>query len=115
MEIIIKLLVSAVAVMLTAWILPGVKVENFWTALLVAIILALLNAFVKPIMVIFTIPVTVITFGLFLFVINALIIMLASYIVEGFKVAGFWWALFFSLILSLLQYFFGVKGSIFES
>ncbi len=113
MDIIIRLLVSAVAVMLAAWLLPGVSIRNFWTAVFVAIILAFLNAFVKPIMVFLTIPFTVFTFGLFLFVINALIILLTSYIIEGFRVEGFWWALLFSLILSLIQYIFGLQNSIF--
>ncbi len=109
MDIILRLLVSAVAVMLAAWLLPGVSIRSFWTALVVAIILALFNTFVKPIMVFLTFPVTVFTFGLFLFVINAVIILLASYVVSGFSVDGFWWALLFSLILSLIQYVFGIK------
>lgn len=112
MDIIIRLLVTAVAVMLAAWILPGVSIKSYWTALLVAAILALLNTFVQPIMVFLTIPFTVFTFGLFLFVINALIILIASYIVSGFKVDGFWWALIYSLLLSIIQYIFGYQNSL---
>lgn len=104
MDFIIKLLITAAVVMFTAWILPGIQIKNFWSAIIVAIILALLNIFVKPVMVFLTIPITIITFGLFLFVINALIILLAGAIVSGFKVMGFWWALAFSLILSLITY-----------
>jgi putative membrane protein len=85
MDFIIKLLITAVVVMFTAWILPGIQIKNYWSAIIVAIILALLNIFVKPVMVFLTIPLTIITFGLFLFVINALIILLAGAIVSGFK------------------------------
>ncbi len=106
MEIIIKLIVSALAVMLTAYILPGIHVRSFWTAFWVAIILALLNTFVTPLMILLTIPVTIFTLGLFLFVINALVVLIASAIVSGFKVDGFIWALIFSIILSFVTYIF---------
>lgn len=101
---IVQILILTVAVMLTSYLLPGVYVKSFWSAILVAVVLALLNAFVKPLMVFLTIPFTIVTFGLFLFVINALIILLASAIVRGFEVKGFWWALLFSIILSLISY-----------
>ena len=110
MDFIIKLLITAVVVMFTAWILPGIQIKNFWSAIVVAIILALLNIFVKPVMVFLTIPLTIITFGLFLFVINALIILLAGAIVSGFKVMGFWWALAFSIIISLISYILGTNN-----
>jgi len=102
--IIIQILILAIAVILTSYILPGIYVKSFWSALLIAIVLALLNAFVRPIMVYLSIPFTLWTFGLFLFVINALIIMLAGAIVKGFEVKGFWWALIFSIILSVIMY-----------
>ena len=102
--IIIQILILTVAVILTSYFLPGIYIKSFWSALIVAIVLGLLNAFVKPIMVYISIPFTLWTFGLFLFVINALIIMLAGAIVKGFIVKGFWWALIFSVILSLIQY-----------
>ncbi|MCK4287852.1 MAG: phage holin family protein [Bacteroidales bacterium] len=110
MDFIIKLLITAVVVMFTAWILPGIQIKNYWSAIIVAIILALLNIFVKPVMVFLTIPLTIITFGLFLFVINALIILLAGAIVSGFKVMGFWWALAFSIIISLISYILGTNN-----
>lgn len=103
MRFIIKILVSALAVFLGAWLLPGVAVENVGTALLVALVLAILNTLVKPILIILTIPVTIVTLGLFLLVINALIILMADALVGGFIVDGFWWALLFSLILSILS------------
>lgn len=108
MNFIIKLLITAVAVILSAYILPGVHVESFLVAIIVATVLALLNTFFKPILVLLTIPLTVITLGLFLLVINALVILFTDYLVGGFDVDGFWWALLFSLILSLIV-------SIFES
>ena len=110
MDFIIKLLITAAVVMFTAWILPGIQIKNYWSAIVVAIILALLNIFVKPVMVFLTIPLTIITFGLFLFVINALIILLAGAIVSGFKVMGFWWALAFSIIISLISYILGTNN-----
>ncbi len=101
---ILQILIIAVAVLLTGAILPGVKIRSFWTAVIVAIVLALLNFFVYPVMVFLSIPITIITFGLFLFVINALIIMLASALIGGFRVDGFWWALIFSIVLSFITY-----------
>ncbi|MBE0646505.1 MAG: phage holin family protein [Bacteroidales bacterium] len=102
--IIAQVLILTFAVLLTSYLLPGITVKSFWTAVLVAIVLGLLNAFVKPFMVFLTIPFTLVTFGLFLFVINALIIMLAGALIKGFEVKGFWWALIFSIILSLVEY-----------
>ena len=102
MNLLIKLLLSAVAVIISSYILPGVHVENFLEAIIVAAILALFNATLKPLLVILTIPITLLTLGLFLLVINALLILLADVIVVGFEVDGFWWALAFSLILSII-------------
>ena len=102
----VGLLVTALAVLVTAYLLPGVHVTNFFWALLVAAVLGFFNATIKPLMVIITIPVTVLTLGLFLLVINAVVILLASAIIPGFSVDGFWWALGFSLILSLINSIF---------
>lgn len=103
MNLIIRILLTAVAVMIIAHFLPGVTVAGFKTSIIVAIVLALLNLIVKPILVILTLPVTIITLGLFLLVINALIIILCAKIVGGFHVNGFLTALLFSIILSILQ------------
>jgi len=103
MKLILRVLLTAVAVIILEKILPGIGVDSYWTAIWVAIALGILNAFVKPIMVIFTLPATVFTLGLFLFVINAIIIMLAGNFVDGFNVGGFWYALLFSILLSFLQ------------
>ncbi len=102
MNLFIKIIISSLAVFLTAYLLPGVSVDTYITAIWVAIVLALLNGFLKPLLVIFTIPVTVVTLGLFLLVINAVIILLADNFVDGFYVSGFWWALLFSLVLSVI-------------
>ena len=96
-----KLLVTACAAIIAAYLLPGVTIVDSVTAILLALVLALLNIFVKPILIILTIPLTIITLGLFLLVINILIIKWASDIVPGFKVDGWWDALLFSLLLSL--------------
>ena len=103
MPFIPKLLLTSVAILIAGYFLPGIHVDSFWTALVVSLVLSFLNVFLKPLMVLLTIPFTVITFGLFLLVINALIIMIAAYWVHGFKVDGFWWAMLFSIILSVIS------------
>ncbi|MGV8946323.1 MAG: phage holin family protein [Lutibacter sp.] len=103
MKLILKILLTAVAVLVIAHFLSGVTVVNFTNAVFVAIVLGILRITVKPILVILTLPVTIVTLGLFLLVINAVIIMLASEILNGFQVSGFWVALIFSLILSVFQ------------
>ena len=102
MKFLAQLIISALAVIITSLILPGVHIDSPLTGVIVAAVLAVLNAIIKPILVILTIPITVITLGLFLLVINAALILLASYLVKGFNVQGFWTALFFSIILSLV-------------
>ena len=107
MNFIVKLLLNAIAVVLTAYILPGVHLENFWYAVLVAALLSVLNVSVKPILIVLTIPATVFTLGLFLLVINAFMIEIAAWVLKpGFDVATFWQALFFSLLLSLINSIF---------
>ncbi len=102
MNFIIRLIITgAVAFGLTSF-LPGIHIDSFWTAIILALVLAILNSIVKPILVILTLPITILTFGLFLFVINALIILIAGNFIHGFKVDGFWWALLFSLLLSII-------------
>lgn len=99
----IKTIVSALIVMLLANILPGIYVDSFLTSVWVAIVLAVLNMFIKPLIIILTIPITIVTLGLFLLVINAMIILLCEQIVGGFHVKTFWSALLFSVILSFTQ------------
>jgi putative membrane protein len=103
MKIIVRLLITTFLVVIIAHFLPGVTVVNYEAALYVALVLGLLNAFLKPLLILFTLPATILTLGLFLLVINAIIIMVGDYLLDGFMVNGFWNALFFSIILSFGQ------------
>jgi putative membrane protein len=103
MNFLIRILVSALVAFGLSYILSGVHMDTFVTALIVAVVLAVLNALVKPILVLLTLPITIITLGLFLFVINALIILLCDKLIDGFSVDGFWWALLFSILLSIVS------------
>jgi putative membrane protein len=111
MNIILRIIISAVVAFALSYLLSGVHMQSFVTALILAVVLGLLNLFVKPLLIILTLPITIFTFGLFLFVINALIILLAAKFVTGFRVDGFWWALLFSLLLSVLTSFFYKKST----
>lgn len=100
----IRFLLSAVLVFLVARFLPGVHVDGFGTALIVALVLGLLNVFIRPLMLLLTLPVTLLTFGLFILVINGVVIMICDFIVGGFEVRGFLTAVLFSLILSVFRW-----------
>lgn len=102
MGFIIKLILTGIAAAVAAYLLPGVVIDGIGNAILLALVLAILNAILRPILVVLTIPVTLLTLGLFLLVINALIILIADYILDGFRVDGFFWALIFSLIMSVV-------------
>lgn len=102
MKFIMQIIFTSIVAFGLSYILSGVDIDSFWAAIVLAIVLAILNAIVKPILIFFTFPLTIVTLGLFLFVINALIILLADSLVEGFHVDGFWWALLFSLLLSIV-------------
>lgn len=110
MSFFIKVIVTAIAVIIGAYLMPGVEVEGITTALVVAFVLGILNAVLKPILVVLTIPVTVVTLGLFLLVINAFIIMITSHLINGFNVADFWVAILFSIILSVLNWILTLPG-----
>jgi len=97
-----RIIVTSVIAFGLSYILKGIKIDSFWTAIILAVVLAVLNALLKPILIILTLPITIITLGLFLFVINAGIILLADKFIDGFTVDGFWWALLFSLLLSIV-------------
>lgn len=103
MNFLIRLLITAVVAFGLSYILPGVHFDAFASALILSLVLALLNALVKPILIILTFPITLITLGLFLLVINAIIILLGARLVDGFTVDGFWWALLFSILLSIVS------------
>lgn len=100
MKFLLKFILAVLAVVACAYFLPGIYISGYATAFFLVLVLAVLNVLLKPLLIVFTIPITVLTFGLFLFVINALLILVAELLVPGFSVDGFWWALVFSLILS---------------
>jgi len=103
MKLLFRIFITSGLVLLISHFMTTVSVTDFTTALIVAVVLGLLNIFIKPILVLLTLPVTIITLGLFLFIINAFIILLCSKLVDGFKVDSFWTALIFSVILSVCQ------------
>lgn len=103
MKFIIKLLLNALAVVVLSKVLSGVSVDSYTTAIIVAVVLSVLNLLVKPFLILLTLPITIVTLGLFLLVVNALIILLADNLIDGFSVDGIWTAILFSILLSILQ------------
>ena len=107
MNFLLQWLVSGLAIIITAYLLPGVRVAGFFAALVTALILGLINAFIRPVLILLTLPLNILTLGLFTLVINALLVMLAAAIVPGFSVQGFGWALLFGLVLAVIGYALG--------
>ena len=105
MNILLSWVISALVILSASYLLPGVEVENFTAALVTALVLGIINALIKPLILLLTLPITLLTFGLFALVINALMILLADNLIPGFRVDGFLWALAFSLVLSLINAF----------
>ncbi len=105
MKLLINWFVSGMAVFTAAYLLKGVEVDSFATALIVALVLGIINASVKPILFFLTLPITLVTLGVFALILNALMISLTDLLVEGFVVKSFWWALLFSIVLSLITSF----------
>ncbi len=105
MSILINLVLSAIVILAAAYLLPGIHVANFTAALVAALVLGIVNAVIKPILLILTLPITIITLGLFTLVINALLILLTANLVPGFKVDGFFWALIMSVFLAIVNTF----------
>lgn len=108
MMFVLQLLLTALAAFLAAKLTPGVTITSYWAAILLAIVLGLLDVFVKPILQFISIPVTVLTLGLFLLVINAVIILLASWLLDSFQVSGFWAAMLYSVIFSVVSWLLGL-------
>lgn len=104
MNIIINAIILILSVLGASYVLPGVKVASLGTIIIISFVIGLLNIFVKPIFIILTLPINILTFGLFTFVINAAIIMIAAFLTEGFSVDNFWWAFLFSIIISIIAY-----------
>lgn len=109
MNFLFRIIILSFSVVIAAYILPGVTLEDFSTAIVVGFVLALLNSILKPILIVLTIPITLLTMGLFLLVINAGMIMIASHFVVGFEVDGFWYALLFSIVLSIISSLLGIE------
>ena len=105
MKFIINILVYGLAVFLTSLILPGVNTNNFVTAVLVGLLLGIINATVKPLLVIITLPINILTLGLSVLIINALLILLVAYLIPGFSIDGFAWAFIFGIVLTLVSWF----------
>ncbi len=108
MNLLTRIIISTISVIVVAYVLPGVEVSSPYTAFVVAIILALLNVIVKPILIILTLPVTILTLGLFLLVINGLIVLIANHFIDGFSVSGLFIAIIFSLLVSLINGLLGI-------
>ncbi len=103
MRFLINILLQGVLVYLTAYLLSGVSVANYTDALMAAVVLALANTFIKPILTLLTLPITILTLGLFLFIVNGLIVLLVDALLPGFEVAGLLWAILFSIIFSIFN------------
>lgn len=107
LQFLLTWLATAVSLLITAWIVPGLIIEGFSAAVVGAIALGFVNAIVKPIIVVFTLPLTILTFGLFLLVVNAITLGLVGYLTPGFEVTGFFPAIFGSIVLSFVSGFIG--------
>lgn len=106
MNIIVYLLVNGLAVYLSAYILPGVHVSDFFAAITVAVIMGIVNVLIKPVLFFLTLPINILTLGLFTIILNGLLVLLVSSLVPGFRVDSFGWAILFSIILSFISSFF---------
>jgi len=104
MRFLLRLLLNAVAVMFAAWFVPGIAVSSPWTGLIAGAVLGLVNAVIRPILIVLTLPFTVVTLGLFIFIVNAICLALVAWLVPGFTISGFWAALFGALVISLVSW-----------
>lgn len=104
MRLLATWIINALALLALPYVVPSIRVANLGTALVVALVLGLINTLLRPVLILLTLPVTLLTLGLFIFVINALLFQLAGYLVRGFEVGGFWPALFGSVVYSLISW-----------
>ncbi len=104
-----KVLIGAISVFLADFLLSGVQISSLLSGIVLVVVIILINFTIKPILVLFTLPISLLTFGLFLVVINAVVVLLAAELTPGFAVDGFWWAMAFALILSLINSILGVS------
>jgi putative membrane protein len=112
MNLFLKWLITALAILISAYIIPGVAISGFWAALWLAVYLGVVNVILNPILILITLPINILTLGLFTFVINALLILLSSTVIKGFAVSGFWHAMLFSIVLSVFSYIFNKTFSL---
>jgi putative membrane protein len=103
-HLLISWIITTAAILIAAYFLPGVAIRSLGAAIITAAVLGLINAIIRPVLLVLTFPLTIVTLGLFIFVLNALLVLLTSAIVPGFTVRNFWWALLFSLVFSLVSY-----------
>lgn len=106
-SVLVKILLGGIAVLIAEFLLPGVHIDSFITGFLLAAVIILINLTIKPILILLTFPITLLTLGLFLLVINAAMLLLASKIIPGFDLDGFWWAVLFAIVLSIINSLFG--------
>jgi len=104
MVLMLKWLLMATSVMIAACLISGVMINSFFSALFVALFLGIVNILIRPVLILITLPINILTLGLFTFVINAILVLLASSVIKGFEVGGFWTAMFFSIVLSIVNY-----------
>lgn len=104
MKFLTKWLISTLAIIIAAYLIPAVEIDGLFSAFVAALVLGLINTVLKPILIILTLPINILTLGLFTLVINAGLVLLTDVIVPGFAIAGFWWAMLFSVVLSLLTF-----------
>lgn len=100
-----RLLISGLSVIITSYILPGIHIESFFTAIVVGVVLGIINAIIKPILIILTLPINLMTLGLFTFLLNGLLVLATSSLVPGFRVDNFGWAILFSIVISCVSWF----------
>jgi putative membrane protein len=106
--LIVVWILNAVALLAVAYVLPGIVIASFWSAMGAALVLGLLNTLVKPLLILLTLPITVVTLGLFLLVLNALLFWLAGSLFKGFQVEGFWWAVAGAVLYSVISSLFSM-------
>ena len=104
MNLLFKWLIMASSILISSYLLSGISISGIWAALWLALFLGLANIILKPILILITLPINILTLGLFTFVINALLVLLGSTVIKGFYVSGFWWAMLFSIMLSIISY-----------
>jgi len=109
MNFLLRILVTGLVAFALSKVLDGIQIDSFLTAIVFALVLAVLNVLVKPLLIILTLPLTILTLGLFLFVVNTLVVLLAGKLIDGVSIASFWWGLLFALLLSLITSFINTQ------